>query len=133
MPRHDDNTIDNEYKRGLQLAREGDYFAAHEHLELAWRAAPAGDRDFFQGLVHAVVFAYQLGRGKAVGAERQRAKAIRRLAPYAPVHAGLDVARLLDALVRSEADLRQQLVEADAQPPVTVEEEEQAERDEHRP
>jgi hypothetical protein len=133
MPTRDDNSIDNEYKRGLELARAGEYFAAHEHLELAWRAAPAAERDFFQGLVHAVVFAYQLGRGKTVGAERQRAKAIRRLSPYAPTHAGLDVARVLDALVRAEPDLRQQLVDADAQPPVTVEEEEQAERDEHRP
>src|SRR5204863_862598 len=102
------------------------------HFELAWRAAPDADRDFFQGLVHAVVFAYQSERGRAIGATRQREKAIRRLSPFAPAHRGLDVARLLAALVRAEPDLREELVEPDAQPPVTVEEEQQAERDEDR-
>ena len=122
--------MDDEYKRGLQLARAGDWFAAHEAFEDAWRAAPGAERDFFQGLVHAVVFCYQTARGRAIGAERQRAKALRRLAPYAPAHRGLDVGRLLAALERAEPDLREELVERDAQPPVAVEEEQQAERDE---
>ena len=130
MRTSDDNTIDNEYKRGLQLARAGDWFAAHEAFELAWRAARREERDFFQGLVHAVVFAYQTGRGRHVGAGRQREKAIRRLTPYAPAHRGLDVELLLAALVRAEPDLRQHLVERDPEPPVTVEEEQQPERDE---
>ena len=131
MPTSDDNTIDNEYKRGLQLARAGDWFAAHEAFELAWRAARHEERDFFQGLVHAVVFAYQERRGKPVGADRQREKAIRRLTPYAPVYRGLDVELLLAALVGAEPDLRQELVERDAEPPVAVEEQQQPERHEH--
>jgi uncharacterized protein len=130
LPRRDDNTVGAEYKRGLALARRGEWFEAHEAFELAWRAGAHDERDFFQGLVHAVVFAYQTRRGRPVGAERQRAKAIRRLTPYAPAHRGLDVERLLAALVRAEPDLREQLVERDAQPPVPMEEEEQPERDE---
>jgi predicted metal-dependent hydrolase len=133
MPNDDDNTVSHEYKRGLELGRAGEFFEAHEAFELAWRAARAEERDFFQGLVHAVVFAYQSGRGRAVGAERQRAKALRRLAPYAPAHRGLDVTRLLATLERAEPDLREDLVERDSQPPVEVEEEQEAERDEHRP
>jgi hypothetical protein len=132
MPRRDDNTVDAEYKRGLELARGGRYFDAHEAFELAWRAAVAEERDFFQGLVHAVVFAYQTGRGRAIGAARQREKALRRLGPYAPAYRGLDLARLLAALERAEPDLREQLVERDAQPPVSPEEEEEPERDERR-
>ena len=126
----DDNTVAAEYKDGLALARAGDYFGAHEAFEQAWRLAAEDERDFFQGLVHAVVFAYQAGRGRPVGATRQREKAIRRLTPYAPVHRDLDVGALLDALVRAEADLRERLVERDPQPPVTMEEEQQPERDE---
>jgi predicted metal-dependent hydrolase len=133
MPTRDHNTVDNEYKRGLALARAGEFFAAHEAFEVAWRAATADERDFFQGLVHAVVFAYQSGRGREIGAARQREKALRRLGPYAPAHRGLDVARLLAALERTEPDLREELVEGDAQPPVAAEEEQQAERDERRP
>src|SRR5262249_52443612 len=121
------------YKRGLTLARAGEWFEAHEAFELAWRSAPADERDFFQGLVHAVVFAYQSARGRQIGAARQREKAIRRLTPYAPAHRGLDVERLLPALVRAEPDLREQLVDRDAEPPVAVEEEQQPERDQRHP
>jgi predicted metal-dependent hydrolase len=131
LPTPDDNTVSAEYKRGLELARDGGWFEAHEAFELAWRSAEADERDFFQGLVHAVVFVYQTGRGKTIGATRQRAKALRRLTPYAPVHRRLDVERLLAALVRAEPDLRQHLVDRDAEPPVAVEEEQQPERDEH--
>jgi predicted metal-dependent hydrolase len=80
---------------GLALIRSGDYYAAHEELELAWRAAPPAERDFYQGLVHVAVAWYQAGRGNRVGAERQLAKARRRLGPYAPEHLGVGVERLL--------------------------------------
>src|SRR5579862_5133007 len=132
MPGPDDSTVGGDYKRGLALARSGEFFAAHEAFETAWRVAAAPERDFFQGLVHAVVFAYQTGRGRPVGAERQRQKALRRLGPYAPAHRGLDVARLVAALERAQPDLREHLIERDAQPPVAVEEEEQPESHERR-
>ncbi len=126
MPTPDDSSTDADYKLGLALARQGEFFAAHEAFESAWRIAAPAERDFFQGLVHAVVYAYQAGRGKPVGAERQRQKGLRRLGPYAPSYRGLDVARLLAALDRAEPDLREELVERDPQPPVPVEEEQQA-------
>ena len=85
----------NELARGLDLIRRGEYFAAHEELEVAWRAAPAEERDFYQGLVHVAVAWYQAGRGNRVGCERQLAKAQRRLAPFAPDHRGVDVGALL--------------------------------------
>jgi uncharacterized protein len=79
----------------VELIRAGEYFAAHEELELAWRAAPTEERDFFQGLVHVAVAWYQAGRGRRIGTERQLAKAIRRLTPYAPAHRGLELGALL--------------------------------------
>ena len=89
------------YKRGLDHLRAGRFFEAHEELELAWRAAAAGERDFYQGLVHVAVAWYQAGRGKTVATESQLRKALRRLEPYEPEHEGVDV-----------ADLRRQLLEA---------------------
>jgi hypothetical protein len=48
--------------------------------------------------VHVAVAWYQAGRGKPVATERQLAKAIRRLKPFAPAHRGVDVATLLRQL-----------------------------------
>ena len=132
MPAADPSTVTASYKRGLALARAGAFFEAHEAFEEAWRVCGQAERDFFQGLVHVVVSAYQETRGRPVARERQRVKALTRLAAYTPAHRGLDVELLLAALQRAEADPREHLVERDPQPPVTVEEEEQAERDEHR-
>jgi predicted metal-dependent hydrolase len=88
--------VEDDLERGLDLARAGEYFAAHEALEDAWRAAEPGEKDFFQGLVHVVVAWYQAGRGNEVGCRRQLEKAARRLGPFSPEHRGLDVAALLD-------------------------------------
>ena len=89
-------SLSADLKRGLDLARAGEYFAAHEALEDAWRAAEPAEKDFFQGLVHVVVAWYQAGRGNETGCTRQLEKAVRRLSPFAPKHRGVDV----DALLR---------------------------------
>ena len=92
-------TVDSAYERGLDLIGREEYFAAHEALEEAWRAAAAEERDFFQGLVHvAVAWHHARGTGRRIACERQLEKAARRLAPYAPVHRDLDVADLLAQL-----------------------------------
>jgi predicted metal-dependent hydrolase len=106
--------VDASYKRGLELARSGAFFEAHEAFEDAWRRCEQAERDFFQGLVHVVVSAYQEARGRPVAQERQRLKALRRLAAFAPEHRGLDVESLLEALELAEADPREHLIERDA-------------------
>jgi len=88
---------------GIELIRSGDYFAAHEELEDEWRAAPAEERDFLQGLVHVAVAWYQAGRGRHVGCRRQLEKAARRLGPYGPAHRGVDVARVLASVAAAAA------------------------------
>jgi uncharacterized protein len=85
----------NKLLTGLDLIRRGEFFAAHEELEDAWRAAERAERDFFQGLVHVAVAWYQAGRGNRVGCERQLEKAARRLGPYAPAHRGVDIGSVL--------------------------------------
>ena len=119
----DVSTVAERYQQWLALARSGAFFEAHEEFELAWRRCDEFERDFFQGLVHVVVSAYQRGRGRPIAAERQRIKALRRLAAFEPQHRGLDVAHLRERLERAEADPREDLVERDLQPPVPPEEE----------
>jgi ribosomal protein S18 acetylase RimI-like enzyme len=89
---------EEDYERGLELARRGDFFEAHEGFEAVWRRAEARERDFYQGLVHTVVAWYQSERRNEVGSRRQLEKARKRLTPYAPSHEGLDVGGLLYTL-----------------------------------
>jgi predicted metal-dependent hydrolase len=138
--------MDERLAAGLDLMRSGEYFAAHEELELAWRAAAMDERDFYQGLVHVTVAWYQAGRGNRVGCERQLAKALRRLGPFAPAHRGVAVASLvrqvtaaagvvaagsleLPRLEVPDAEVVEDPVEEDLQPEVTMEEEQHAEPD----
>jgi uncharacterized protein len=91
----------NRLQAGLELIRAGRFFEAHEELELAWRAAGAEERDFYQGLVHVAVAWYQAGRGRPVATARQLDKATRRLAGFAPEHRGVDVAYVLAQVERA--------------------------------
>ena len=90
--------MDEWLRTGIDLIRRGEYFDAHEELELAWRAADPAEKDFFQGLVHVAVAWHHAGRGNRPGCERQLAKATRRLGPFAPEHRGVDVAAVLDSV-----------------------------------
>jgi len=90
-------------QEGLALIRGGEFFAAHEVLEDAWRAADPTERDFFQGLVHVAVAWYQAGRENRVGCERQLEKAARRLGAYAPDHRDVDVASVLAQVHAAQA------------------------------
>ena len=88
-------TDDAAIAEALELVRSGHGFEAHELLEDLWRAAATEERDLYQGLVHVAVATYQESRGNRVGRYRQLEKAVRRLGPYGPAHAGLDVAAVL--------------------------------------
>jgi uncharacterized protein len=95
--------VGGELERGLDLMRRGEFFAAHEELETAWRAAEDEERDFYQGLVHVAVAWYQAGRANRPGCERQLEKAVRRLEGYRPTHGGVAVESLLDQVGTARA------------------------------
>jgi predicted metal-dependent hydrolase len=96
---------------GIDLMRAERWFDAHEALEDEWRTAPAAERDFLQGLVHVTVAWHHAGRGNRPGAERQLAKAARRLGPYAPWHRGVDVARVLGQVEAASARVAEGLLD----------------------
>jgi predicted metal-dependent hydrolase len=102
---------------GLDLIRSGEFFAAHEELELEWRAAAPAERDFFQGLVHVAVAWYQAGRGNRRGCERQLEKAVRRLTPFVPAHRSVDVTAVLEQVARAQRTVAAGSLEL---PPPTV-------------
>lgn len=67
-----------------QMLDGGRPFSAHEVLEASWKAAPAGERDLWQGLAQLCVGLTHLERGNAVGAARLLRRGAGRLPPDPP-------------------------------------------------
>lgn len=91
----------------IRVARElvdgGRPFSAHEVLEARWKAAPAEERDLWQGLAQACVALTHAARGNATGAERLADRATLRLEAYAATGRdtyGLDLGAVVDCLRR---------------------------------
>lgn len=82
-------------REALALARslvaEGRPFGAHEVLEARWKACPAAERDFWQGLAQLCVALTHQARGNTVGARRLLERAEARLRGYQGETYGVDV------------------------------------------
>jgi uncharacterized protein len=75
-----------------ELLADGRPFHAHEVLEAAWKAAPDGERDLWQGLAQVAVGLTHAMRGNASGAAALLRRGGARLAGYAgTVPHGIDV------------------------------------------
>lgn len=94
-----------------RLLSAGRPFHAHEVLEGTWKAAPASERDLWQGLAQLAVGLTHRARGNATGAATLLRRGAGLLAPYAdaPPH-GLDLAAIIataHALADDPGDVRQ--------------------------
>ncbi len=65
-----------------QLLREGRPFHAHEVLEAAWKSAPPGERDLWQGLAQIAVGLTHARRGNARGAVALLRRGAQRVRAY---------------------------------------------------
>lgn len=66
-----------------RLLDSGRPFHAHEVLEASWKAAPAAERDLWQGLAQIAVGLTHRERGNATGAATLLRRGAGRIAPYA--------------------------------------------------
>jgi hypothetical protein len=81
-----------------RMLDEGRPFHAHEVLEASWKAAPAEERDFWQGLAQLAVGLTHARRGNAAGAVTLLRRGAARIRPYAGVDPhGVPVVRVADA------------------------------------
>jgi hypothetical protein len=85
-------------RAGIELFDAGRYLAAHELFEELWEATEGPDSGFFKGLVQAAIALHHFETGNLEGAARLYGGHRRCLSGYLPSHAGLDVARFLDAM-----------------------------------
>jgi predicted metal-dependent hydrolase len=97
---HERDAAIAEFEAALGASR---FFDAHEILERYWVGYRGPDRDFYRGLIQAAVALHHARSGNPTGATSVAARARANLAPYAPVHAGVDVAAMIERLSREIA------------------------------
>jgi uncharacterized protein len=97
------------FQRGLQLFNNADFFEAHEVWEDVWRAAPAAEKKFLQGLIQIAVGLHHYSCGNRIGAQSLLARATRNLSDYPENYCGIDLLTLLQAV----AGCSQALAQAD--------------------
>jgi hypothetical protein len=82
-----------------RLVEAGRPFAAHEVLEARWKAAPAEERDLWQGLAQLCVALTHSARGNPTGAARLLGRGVARIESYdsgdRPTY-GLDLTAVID-------------------------------------
>lgn len=92
-------------QRGLTLFNAGEFFDAHEVWEDAWRAAPAEEKQFLQGLIQIAVALHHHSRGNLAGASSLLARAHRNLMKYPDSYGGVNLAEVRAAIAGCERAL----------------------------
>jgi uncharacterized protein len=103
-----------EFLRGIELFNQARFFDAHEVLEDVWRAAPAEEKKFQQGLIQLAVALYHHGSRNSIGARSVLRRAFRNLSLYPEGFGGVDSAGLLNSI----SDWQRALDEGTPVPPL---------------
>jgi predicted metal-dependent hydrolase len=73
----------------------GRFFECHDTLEALWVESSGKEKRFLQGMIQVSVGFYHFYNGNPSGALSQWGKGSGKLSGFVPVHAGIDVGRLL--------------------------------------
>lgn len=87
--------LPEEVIKGIQLFNQGDFFAAHEALENAWRAEKSDIRYLYQGILQVGVACYHLQRGNYSGADHLLTRGLGLLAKFEGRSVGIDLSKFL--------------------------------------
>ena len=86
------------FARGLAQFNDRLFFECHDTLEEIWSGLRGAPRDFFQGLIQAVVGFYHLGNGNPKGARTVLGRSLERLGRYPAHYAGVELEPLRAAV-----------------------------------
>jgi predicted metal-dependent hydrolase len=96
VPQYRVDSVD--YRKGIELFNCAEFFEAHEVLEDVWRAAPAEEKKFLQGIIQIAVALYHHGNGNSVGARSVLRRAFRNLSRYPEGFGGIHLTALLGSI-----------------------------------
>ncbi len=92
--------------RGMELFNRGEYFEAHEELELAWRDEKGPVRELYRGILQISVAYYHILRRNYPGASKLFLRSRTWLGPFPDECRGVDLANFRRDYGRVEETLR---------------------------
>ena len=87
-----------QYRHGISLFNNAQFFAAHEELEDVWRAAPPENKKFLQGVVQIAVAFHHYSTGNRIGMRSVLERAIKNLSEPAGNFGQIELQSLLTSL-----------------------------------
>lgn len=94
-------------KRGLQEFNRGEYFKAHDSLELAWLEDKSAGRDLYRAILQVAVAYYQIGRGNYNGAAKMFLRMRKWFAPLPETCRGINIQRLREDVEAVSSELNE--------------------------
>lgn len=93
-----------EARKGIELFNLGEFYEAHEPLELAWMETPSPERDLYQGILQIGLAYFQITRNNYRGALKMFKRGQRNLEPLGDTLLGVDINKLrADSRIVEEA------------------------------
>ncbi len=106
--------LPSEALKGIVCFNSGEYFEAHEWLELAWRAESGAQRDLYRSILLAAVALYHTQRGNFPGALKVTRRCLRWMNAFPAICCGvqleklrLQIENLLNTLQAAEPNFEQ--------------------------
>ncbi|WP_322506741.1 DUF309 domain-containing protein [Anaerolinea sp.] len=89
--------------RGIRAFNQGDYYAAHEELEIAWRAEKSALRHVYRGILQIGLAYYHILRGNYRGAVKMFAYSRYWLSSFPDVCCGVHLEKLRQDAQKAES------------------------------
>jgi uncharacterized protein len=96
---------DPRFLKGIQEFNERLFFECHETLEEIWLEDHGEDRKFYQGIIQVAAGYFKLEQGVPVGALKLWRMGLEKLEPFGPIHFGISVDALVQAVKENLAEL----------------------------
>ncbi len=105
-----------QYREGLRLFNEEDFFECHDVLEELWSETLGSDRKFLQGLIQASIALFHFGNENFGGAKKLYLSATKNLEPFGQEFMGI----LLGEFLKDFQSCFQELLDNTETYPTTV-------------
>lgn len=87
--------FDEQYREGIRLFNEEDFFECHEVFEELWSESQGNDKKFLQGMIQAAVALFHFGNENFGGAKKLYNSARQRLEPLGEQYMGIALSRFV--------------------------------------